>query len=150
MPALACVDSYAADVFIPPSPQPSAAVDTWSLSPPSLPHRRMGSFSANSSGNISVRPHGNNTLPHQDIDLLKLVTKVTDPKQTGGLGLQLRLSSGSPTCLKPPRVSPVRVRFRGTEPRVRVSLPRSVPGEMQPRPVRRGGHCDSDLNSGSV
>ncbi|KAG2241188.1 hypothetical protein Bca52824_096827 [Brassica carinata] len=93
MPALACVDSYAADVFIPPSPQPSAAVDTWSPSLSSSLYRIDGwgapYFSANSSGNISVRPHGNNTLPHQDIDLLKLVTKVTDPKQTGGLGLQL-------------------------------------------------------------
>ncbi|CAN6881016.1 unnamed protein product [Brassica oleracea] len=104
MPALACVDSYAADVFIPPSPQPSAAVDTWSPSLSSSLYRIDGwgapYFSANSSGNISVRPHGNNTLPHQDIDLLKLVTKVTDPKQTGGLGLQLPVIVRFPDVLK--------------------------------------------------
>ncbi|CAF2032229.1 hypothetical protein Bca4012_080910 [Brassica carinata] len=104
MPALACVDSYAADVFIPPSPQPSAAVDTWSPSLSSSLYRIDGwgapYFSANSSGNISVRPHGSNTLPHQDIDLLKLVTKVTDPKQTGGLGLQLPVIVRFPDVLK--------------------------------------------------
>ncbi|KAF2551177.1 hypothetical protein F2Q68_00037825 [Brassica cretica] len=107
MPALACVDSYAADVFIPPSPQPSstaAAVDTWSPSLSSSLYRIDGwgapYFFANSSGNISVRPHGNNTLPHQDIDLLKLVAKVTDPKQTGGLGLQLPVIVRFPDVLK--------------------------------------------------
>ncbi|XP_013598161.1 PREDICTED: arginine decarboxylase 2-like [Brassica oleracea var. oleracea] len=107
MPALACVDSYAADVFIPPSPQPSstaAAVDTWSPCLSSSLYRIDGwgapYFFANSSGNISVRPHGSNTLPHQDIDLLKLVTKVTDPKQTGGLGLQLPVIVRFPDVLK--------------------------------------------------
>ncbi|CAN7015911.1 unnamed protein product [Brassica rapa subsp. trilocularis] len=107
MPALACVDSYTTDVFIPPSPQPSstaAAVDTWSPSLSSSLYRIDGwgapYFSANSSGNISVRPHGSNTLPHQDIDLLKLVKKVTDPKQTGGLGLHLPVIVRFPDVLK--------------------------------------------------
>ncbi|CAG7885138.1 unnamed protein product [Brassica rapa] len=107
MPALACVDTYTTDVFIPPSPQPSstaAAVDTWSPSLSSSLYRIDGwgapYFSANSSGNISVRPHGSNTLPHQDIDLLKLVKKVTDPKQTGGLGLHLPVIVRFPDVLK--------------------------------------------------
>ncbi|RIA05359.1 hypothetical protein BRARA_K00332 [Brassica rapa] len=107
MPALACVDSYTTDVFIPPSPQPSstaAVVDTWSPSLSSSLYRIDGwgapYFSANSSGNISVRPHGSNTLPHQDIDLLKLVKKVTDPKQTGGLGLHLPVIVRFPDVLK--------------------------------------------------
>nr|AAF26435.1 arginine decarboxylase [Brassica juncea] len=107
MPALACVDTYTTDVFIPPSPQPSstaAVVDTWSPSLSSSLYRIDGwgapYFSANSSGNISVRPHGSNTLPHQDIDLLKLVKKVTDPKQTGGLGLHLPVIVRFPDVLK--------------------------------------------------
>ncbi|KAJ4870325.1 Arginine decarboxylase 2 [Raphanus sativus] len=109
MPALACVNSYAADVFIPPSPPPpsstsTAAVDAWSPSLSSSLYRIDGwgapYFAANSSGNISVRPHGSNTLPHQDIDLLKLVKKVTDPKQTGGLGLQLPVIIRFPDVLQ--------------------------------------------------
>ncbi|KAJ0262759.1 Arginine decarboxylase 2 [Hirschfeldia incana] len=108
MPALACVDSYASDVFIPPSPQPpssvAAVVDAWSPSLSSSLYRIDGwgapYFAANSSGNISVRPHGSNTLPHQDIDLLKVIKKVTDPKQTGGLGLQLPVIVRFPDVLK--------------------------------------------------
>ncbi|CAH8329362.1 unnamed protein product [Eruca vesicaria subsp. sativa] len=106
MPALACVDtSYAADVYIPPSqPSSTVTVDTWSPSLSSSLYRIDGwgapYFFANSSGNISVRPHGSNTLPHQDIDLLKLVKKVTDPKQTGGLGLQLPVIVRFPDVLK--------------------------------------------------
>ncbi|KAL0739435.1 hypothetical protein Bca4012_015645 [Brassica carinata] len=107
MPALACVDSYAAEVFIPPSPPPpsaTAVVDAWNPSLSSSLYRIDGwgapYFAANSSGNISVRPHGSNTLPHQDIDLLKLVKKVTDPKQTGGLGLPLPVIVRFPDVLK--------------------------------------------------
>ncbi|CAM8977318.1 unnamed protein product [Rhodiola kirilowii] len=57
-------------------------------------------FSVNSSGNISVHPHGNETLPFQEIDLLKVVKKVTDPKVAGGLGLQLPLVARFPDVLK--------------------------------------------------
>ncbi|CAM8974271.1 unnamed protein product [Rhodiola kirilowii] len=57
-------------------------------------------FSVNSSGNISVHPHGNETLPFQEIDLLKVVKKVTDPKVAGGLGLQLPLVVRFPDVLK--------------------------------------------------
>ncbi|KAM2127078.1 hypothetical protein ACFX1R_007023 [Malus domestica] len=32
-------------------------------------------FTVNSSGNVAVRPHGRATLPHQEIDLLKIVKK---------------------------------------------------------------------------
>ncbi|KAF8090502.1 hypothetical protein N665_0475s0036 [Sinapis alba] len=106
MPALACLDSYAADVFIPPSPPPSTAtvVDTWNPSLSSSLYRIDGwgapYFVANSSGNISVRPHGSDTLPHQEIDLLKVIKKVNDPKQTGGLGLQLPVIVRFPDVLK--------------------------------------------------
>lgn len=57
-------------------------------------------FSVNTSGNISVRPHGAGTLPHQEIDLLKIVKKVSDPKSVGGLGLQLPLIVRLPDVLK--------------------------------------------------
>lgn len=57
-------------------------------------------FSVNSSGNISVRPHGSGTLSHQEIDLLKIVKKVSDPKSFGGLGLQLPLVVRFPDVLK--------------------------------------------------
>lgn len=57
-------------------------------------------FSVNSSGDISVRPHGTDTLPHQEIDLLKVVKKASDPKHLGGLGLQLPLVVRFPDVLK--------------------------------------------------
>ncbi|KAJ7967245.1 Arginine decarboxylase [Quillaja saponaria] len=57
-------------------------------------------FSVNSSGNISVRPHGPETLSHQGIDLLKVVKKVSDPKDLGGLGLKLPLIVRFPDVLK--------------------------------------------------
>nr|AAF42972.1 arginine decarboxylase 2 [Nicotiana tabacum] len=57
-------------------------------------------FSVNSNGDISVRPHGTDTLPHQEIDLLKVVKKASDPKNSGGLGLQLPLVVRFPDVLK--------------------------------------------------
>nr|CAB64599.1 arginine decarboxylase 1 [Datura stramonium] len=57
-------------------------------------------FSINSSGDISVRPHGTDTLPHQEIDLLKVGKKASDPKHLGGLGLQLPLVVRFPDVLK--------------------------------------------------
>ncbi|KAL2346078.1 hypothetical protein Fmac_000078 [Flemingia macrophylla] len=57
-------------------------------------------FSVNSAGNISVRPHGSDTLSHQEIDLLKIVKRASDPKSVGGLGLQLPLIVRFPDVLK--------------------------------------------------
>ncbi|KAL2468462.1 Arginine decarboxylase 1 [Forsythia ovata] len=57
-------------------------------------------FSVNSSGNISISPHGVGTLAHQEIDLLKVVKKVSEPKSSGGLGLQLPLIVRFPDVLK--------------------------------------------------
>ncbi|KAG2703252.1 hypothetical protein I3760_06G130300 [Carya illinoinensis] len=57
-------------------------------------------FSVNESGNLSVRPYGAATLAHQEIDLLKIVKKVSDPKLLGGLGLQLPLIVRLPDVLK--------------------------------------------------
>ncbi|KAF5745408.1 arginine decarboxylase [Tripterygium wilfordii] len=57
-------------------------------------------FSVNSSGNISVHPHGTDTMSHQEIDLLKIVNKASDPKAAGGLGLQLPLIVRLPDVLK--------------------------------------------------
>ncbi|KAK8564333.1 hypothetical protein V6N12_036459 [Hibiscus sabdariffa] len=57
-------------------------------------------FAVNDSGNIAVRPHGANTLAHQEIDLLKVVKKVSDPKSAGGLGLQFPLIVRFPDVLK--------------------------------------------------
>lgn len=57
-------------------------------------------FTVNSSGNVSVRPYGSGTMPHQEIDLLKIVKKVSDPKSESGLGLQLPLIVRFPDVLK--------------------------------------------------
>lgn len=57
-------------------------------------------FSVNSSGNVTVRPHGSGTMPHQEIDLLKVVKKASDPKSDGGLELQLPLIIRFPDVLK--------------------------------------------------
>lgn len=89
-------------------PSAVAAVDGvsshWSTSLSSSLYRVDGwgapYFAVNSSGNISVRPHGVSTLPHQEIDLLKIVKKASDPKSVGGLGLQLPLIIRFPDVLK--------------------------------------------------
>ncbi|XWS35140.1 hypothetical protein CRYUN_Cryun21dG0100600 [Craigia yunnanensis] len=58
-------------------------------------------FSVNSSGNISVRPNGlNSSSIHEEIDLLKVVKKVSDNKLSGGFGLQLSLIIHLPDVLK--------------------------------------------------
>ncbi|XP_031474843.1 arginine decarboxylase [Nymphaea colorata] len=57
-------------------------------------------FSVNAAGNISVRPHGVATMPHAEIDLMKVVRKVTEPKSLGGLGLQLPLIVRLPDVLR--------------------------------------------------
>lgn len=57
-------------------------------------------FAVNSSGNIAVRPYGTDTMAHQEIDLLKVVNKASDPKWVGGLGLQLPLIVRFPDVLK--------------------------------------------------
>ncbi|GMJ03560.1 arginine decarboxylase 2 [Hibiscus trionum] len=75
------------------SPSHSAAlyrIDSWGV-----PY-----FSVNDSGNIAVRPHGVSTSAHQEIDLLKVVKKVSDPKSVGGLGLQVPLIVRFPDMLK--------------------------------------------------
>lgn len=121
MPAMACcVDpaaanfppAYAAAAVAPGSltglsiPPPSSHVEAchWSPTCSSELYKVDGwgapYFAVNGSGNISVRPHGASTLPHQEIDLLKIVKKVSDPKSSGGLGLQLPLIVRLPDVLK--------------------------------------------------
>lgn len=76
----------------------------WSPSLSSMLYRidRWGPpyFSVNNTGNISIRPYGSDTLPHEEIDLLKVVKKVSDPKPIGGLGLQLPVIIRFPDVLK--------------------------------------------------
>ncbi|KAI3717338.1 hypothetical protein L1987_68900 [Smallanthus sonchifolius] len=57
-------------------------------------------FSVNSSGNVTVRPHGARTMDHQEIDLLKVVKKVSDSKSNSGLDLQFPLIVRFPDVLK--------------------------------------------------
>ncbi|XP_022859959.1 arginine decarboxylase-like [Olea europaea var. sylvestris] len=115
MPALACCIEAAVPSppgytvawdGIVPTPESSAAsgvslstnstiTNAWSPAHSSILYRVDGwgapYFTVNSSGNISVLPYGADTLPHQEIDLLKVVKKASDPKASGGLGLQLPL-----------------------------------------------------------
>lgn len=115
MPALACcVDAaapptyaFAADISFP-APVPFTPATTpdnhWSPSLSSALYNVDGwggpYFAVNTAGNISVRPHGSDTLSHQEIDLLKIVKKASDPKSLGGLGLQLPLIVRFPDVLK--------------------------------------------------
>ena len=113
MPDVACVDTgsgdsslpTAADVFTTASPtSKSDSSCRWSPSLSSSLYRidAWGApyFTPNSSGNMSVRPHGSDTLPHQYIDLLKVVNNVTDSKPSGGLKLKLPLIVRFPDVLK--------------------------------------------------
>ncbi|KAJ8767172.1 hypothetical protein K2173_013569 [Erythroxylum novogranatense] len=122
MPALACcVDAalappgyafFAGDCSSLPSPvqvppAPTTAVEDaphWSPSLSAALYKidcwGVPYFAVNSSGNVTVRPHGVDTLVHQEIDLLKVVKKASDPKSTGGLGLQLPLIIRFPDVLK--------------------------------------------------
>ncbi|KAF5180122.1 Arginine decarboxylase [Thalictrum thalictroides] len=89
---------------IPTSNHPSILPSLWSPSLSESLYKINGwgapYFSVNSTGNISVHPHGLNTLPHQEIDLMKVVKKVSEPKSTGGLGLPLPLIVRLPDVLK--------------------------------------------------
>ncbi|KAK4437707.1 Arginine decarboxylase [Sesamum alatum] len=117
MPALACcVDAAVSppppyafagwDSTLPAPPPTNTAVPApaWSPAHSSLLYRVDGwgapYFTVNCNGNVSVRPYGVNTLPHQEIDLLKVVKKASDPKNMGGLGLQLPLVVRFPDVLK--------------------------------------------------
>ncbi|KAL0384023.1 UNVERIFIED_CONTAM: Arginine decarboxylase [Sesamum radiatum] len=118
MPALACcVDAAVSpppppyafagwDSTLPSPPPTNTAVPSpaWSPAHSSLLYRVDGwgapYFTVNCNGNVSVRPYGVNTLPHQEIDLLKVVKKASDPKDSGGLGLQLPLVVRFPDVLK--------------------------------------------------
>ncbi|KNA20891.1 hypothetical protein SOVF_047500 [Spinacia oleracea] len=82
----------------------TTAANEWSPSHSSSLYRidRWGPpyFAVNASGNITVKPFGDATLPHQEIDLLKVVKKVSDEKSNGGLGLQFPLIVRFPDVLK--------------------------------------------------
>ncbi|KAA0045659.1 hypothetical protein IC582_025065 [Cucumis melo] len=88
------------------SPDSTPTSETMSWSPPlsSSLYKIDGwgapYFSVNGSGNMAVRPYGTATLPHQEIDLLKIVKKASDPICSGGLGLQLPLIVRFPDVLK--------------------------------------------------
>ncbi|XP_074572351.1 arginine decarboxylase-like [Curcuma longa] len=124
MPALACVDaavpppgySVAWDGALPapgtfpggtPTTAGAAASDRpvpWSTDLSAALYRIDGwgvpYFCINSAGDVAVRPYGTATLPHQEIDLMKVVRKASDPKFSGGLGLRLPLLVRFPDVLK--------------------------------------------------
>ncbi|KAL0872580.1 hypothetical protein Bca101_022285 [Brassica carinata] len=110
MSAVACVDTgyvFSSDSSLPTAGDVPASSDIscrWSPSLSVSLYRIDGwgapYFTANSSGNISVRPHGSDTFPHQEIDLLRVVKNATDPIPSGGLGLQFPLIVRFPDVLK--------------------------------------------------
>ncbi|KAM0934745.1 putative arginine decarboxylase [Dioscorea sansibarensis] len=123
MPAMTCVDAavpplgygFAWDGSLPapgttfPGGAPSTAATTPTGLPWSIDHSaalyKIDSwgapyFTVNAAGSISVRPHGAATLPHQEIDLMKVVQKASDPKASGGLGLPLPVIVRLPDVLK--------------------------------------------------
>ncbi|CAL9760502.1 unnamed protein product [Musa acuminata subsp. burmannicoides] len=124
MPALACVDAavpppgygFAWGGALPaPGAFPGGAPTTaggatsdwtspWSTDHSAALYRINGwgapYFCVNAAGDIAVRPHGAATLPHQEIDLMKVVKKASDPKSAGGIGLRLPLLVRLPDVLK--------------------------------------------------
>ncbi|XP_043709083.1 arginine decarboxylase-like [Telopea speciosissima] len=88
----------------PPATNTTTTTSQWSPSLSSSLYRIDGwgppYFSVNSFGDIAVRPYGSDTLPHQEIDLMKVVKKVSEPKSAGGLGLQFPLIVRFPDVLK--------------------------------------------------
>ncbi|XP_019165431.1 PREDICTED: arginine decarboxylase-like [Ipomoea nil] len=112
MPAVAyCIDAMngsipAPEVFVSSgvSPPTIANFSHWSPALSSALYRIDGwgapYITVNSSGNISVRPHGTDTQPNREIDLLKVLKKVSDPKSMGGLELPLPVVVRFPDVLK--------------------------------------------------
>ncbi|XP_020596278.1 LOW QUALITY PROTEIN: arginine decarboxylase-like [Phalaenopsis equestris] len=108
MPVMACVDAAvnhpgydSCDSY--PGHRPRTPI-TWSTDLSAALYKIDGwgapYFTVNTAGNISVRPFGSATLPHQEIDLMKVVRKASDPKTLGGLGLQLPLIVRLPDVLR--------------------------------------------------
>ncbi|XP_057783148.1 arginine decarboxylase-like [Salvia miltiorrhiza] len=91
-------DNHNADPYV----LPAAAA--WSPAHSAMLYRvdRWGApyFAVNAAGNISVRPSGDDTLPHHEIDLLKVVSMAAAPKSSGGLGLELPLVVRFPKLLQ--------------------------------------------------
>ncbi|KAG6605039.1 hypothetical protein SDJN03_02356, partial [Cucurbita argyrosperma subsp. sororia] len=91
-------------IFTSPAATPISENPSWSPSLSSSLYKIDGwgapYFSVNGTGNMTVRPYGTATLPHQEIDLLKIVKKASDPISSGGLGLQLPLIVRFPDVLK--------------------------------------------------
>ncbi|KAJ0968654.1 hypothetical protein J5N97_025571 [Dioscorea zingiberensis] len=120
MPAMACVDAavpplgygFAWDGSLPapgtfPGGAPSLATTNglpWSPEHSAALYKIDGwgapYFNVNAAGNISVRPYGAGTLSHQEIDLMKVIQKASDPKAAGGLGLRLPVIVRFPDILK--------------------------------------------------
>ncbi|KAM2135259.1 hypothetical protein ACFX1R_005175 [Malus domestica] len=81
-------------------------------------------------------------MPHQEIDLLKIVKRFFWIRnRTVGSGCSYRSLIACPMCSRTGSIAPGRLRSGNPVPRLRLPLPGRVPGEMQPGPVRRGGHC---------
>uniref|UniRef100_A0A0D6R5T3 Arginine decarboxylase n=1 Tax=Araucaria cunninghamii TaxID=56994 RepID=A0A0D6R5T3_ARACU len=57
-------------------------------------------FVVNENGNMAVLPHGSMTLPSEEIDVMKVIKKVVEPKSAGGLGMCAPLMIRFPDVLK--------------------------------------------------
>ncbi|XP_076906649.1 arginine decarboxylase-like [Bidens hawaiensis] len=104
MPALACCVNAPPSSLPVTEPFPGVVRNRWSPAHSAGVYRINGwgtpYFYVNSSGNVAICPHGTSTMDHQEIDLLKVVKKVSDLKSDGGLNLPLPVIIRFPDVLK--------------------------------------------------
>lgn len=95
---------FAAPLLLGPADVPKPDAAAWSADLSSALYNVDGwgapYFFVNDDGAIAIRPHGAATLPGQEIDLAKVVTRASSAPATGGLGLPLPLLVRFPDVLR--------------------------------------------------
>jgi len=78
----------------------NAVAPAWSVAHSSALYRVEGWGAPYFVVNVAVRPHGSQTLPSEEIDVMKVVKKVVGSKSLGGLGMSAPLIIRFPDVLK--------------------------------------------------